>query len=130
MKHELHSENGLTAEGFKHYAAKARTMTPEQLQFAMKDCLECIENGVNSARYSDESSCYHLELQRQEKKKAPKPPIKFFVDMEGYPLCATCANQRKNNPFEKTRPVKEILNPIEKCYWCDAEPTKQEVVNA
>jgi len=129
MSQPLYTENGLTAEGFKFYTAKAKGMTVEALEFAVKDCHECIENGINENRYKDESSCYFQEIEKRNRKKAPKPPIKFFVDMEGYPLCASCANQRKNNPFEKTRPVKEIPDPKEPCYWCGAE-NKQEVVNA
>src|SRR5512147_2463847 len=111
MTQPLYTENGLTAEGFRHYTARAKNMTPDELNFAIKDCHECIENGINENRYKDESSCYFQELQKRDQKKAPKPPIKFYADLEGYPLCERCANERRNSPFEKTRPVKQIPDP-------------------
>ena len=132
MGQSLHTESGLTAEGFKFYAAKAKGMTVEALNFAIQDCHECIENGINENRYKDESSCYHQELQKREPKKpkAPKPPVKFFEDYEGYPLCERCARDRRNSPFEKTRPVKELPNPKEPCYWCGVENKQLEESNA
>ena len=131
MGQSLHTKNGLTAEGFKFYAAKAKAMTVEALNFAVQDCHECIENGINENRYKDESSCYCQELQKREPKKpkAPKPPLKFFEDELHFPICERCARERKSSPFEKTRPVRELVNPTEPCYWCEAEPTKQEESN-
>jgi len=143
MSEPLYTENGLTAEGFKFYTAKAKLMSEKSLEFAVKDCHECIENGISENRYKDESSCYYQELDKRIAKRAKikvVPPLlpsivvaadnKFYEDELHFPMCAKCARDRRNSPFEKTRPVKEILNPTEKCYWCDAEPTKQEEVDA
>jgi len=132
MGQSLHTESGLTAEGFKFYAAKAKGMTVETLNFAIQDCHECIENGINENRYKDESSCYFQELQKRDKKPAktkPEPPplpslvvaedARFYEDVDGFTLCSGCANTRRNHPFEKTRPVKEVEKAAAPCYWCD-----------
>jgi hypothetical protein len=129
MGQDLHTENGLTAEGFKFYEAKAKLMSAEGLQFAIKDCHECIENGINENRYKDESSCYYQELEKRNKKKKPERPplptlviaedLRFYEDADGFTLCSGCANARRNHPFEKTRPVREVEKANAPCYWCD-----------
>jgi hypothetical protein len=62
--------NGHNREGDKvkqftkwnEYAKRARRMNQNELEYAMKDCMECIKVGCDVEFYSDEASVYRQEL--------------------------------------------------------------------
>ncbi len=45
--------------------AKAKKMSPEQLRFAITDCLECIKLGINPNKYYDQLSVYRKQLSKK-----------------------------------------------------------------
>jgi hypothetical protein len=50
---------------WKRVASKARKMTQAELEYAMKDCMECIKAGCDVEYYSDEASVYRTELTKR-----------------------------------------------------------------
>jgi len=43
----------------------AKKMTNDQLQYALKDCVLCMYQGVDEGYYADEASVYREELRKR-----------------------------------------------------------------
>jgi hypothetical protein len=51
---------------------KANTMTVSQLEYAIKDCIDCVRKGIDQDYYQDEASVYRTELNKRNKNKSLK----------------------------------------------------------
>ncbi len=56
---------------FETEEVKAKKMTPEQLRFAITDCLECIKLGINPNKYYDQLSVYRKHLAKKVRQACP-----------------------------------------------------------
>lgn len=50
-------------------AKKAKTMSDDQLEYAIKDCMDCVKKGIDQSYYQDEASVYRDELNKRKKTK-------------------------------------------------------------
>jgi len=58
---------------WKQKESKARGMTNKELQYAIKDCGDCVRCGIDGGYYLDEISIYRRELTRRENRKRSTP---------------------------------------------------------
>ena len=50
---------------FTKVGAKAKRMSQAELEYALKDCVECVWQEIDEGYYSDEASVYRDELIRR-----------------------------------------------------------------
>jgi hypothetical protein len=48
---------------------KAKTMSDEALEHSIKDCMDCVDKGIDQGYYQDEASVYRQELNKRKKLK-------------------------------------------------------------